>query len=94
MSSATACPVLDTPPALAIHHPIPPALPEQRSSWGNDDLSPRTLRQLLGNYPTGVAIVTTRSPEGRAVGLTINSFASLSLEPPLVLWSLLTSSPP
>lgn len=92
MSSATACPVLDAPPAQDIR-PIPPVNPEQHSSWGNDDLSPRTLRQLLGNYPTGVAIVTTRSPEGRAVGLTINSFASLSLEPPLVLWSLVNHSP-
>jgi flavin reductase (DIM6/NTAB) family NADH-FMN oxidoreductase RutF len=56
--------------------------------WGSIDLQARSLRTLFGTYPTGVAIVTTRAPEGRPVGLTISSFASLSLEPPLVLWSL------
>lgn len=60
--------------------------------WGSVDLEPRTLRNLLGSYPTGVAIVTTRTSEGRPVGLTINSFASLSLTPPLVLWSLVSHS--
>jgi flavin reductase (DIM6/NTAB) family NADH-FMN oxidoreductase RutF len=62
------------------------------SSWGDEDFDPQSLRRLLGRYPTGVAIVTTRTPQGRAVGLTINSFASLSLVPPLILWSLLTRS--
>ncbi|MGE8318645.1 MAG: flavin reductase family protein [Comamonas sp.] len=61
--------------------------------WGSADLEPRALRTLLGSYPTGVAIVTTRAADGRPVGLTINSFASLSLEPPLVLWSLVNHSP-
>jgi len=50
------------------------------------------LRVALGQFATGVAIVTTRAPDGRSVGLTINSFASVSLEPPLVLWSLSTRS--
>lgn len=61
--------------------------------WGSTDLQPKTLRGVLGTYPTGVAIVTTRTPDGRSVGLTINSFASLSLDPPLVLWSLVNRSP-
>lgn len=39
-------------------------------------------------FATGVAIVTTRTPAGELVGLTVNSFNSVSLEPPLVLWSL------
>ncbi|MBN9426584.1 MAG: flavin reductase family protein, partial [Burkholderiales bacterium] len=43
-------------------------------------------------YPTGVAIVATRAGDGRRVGLTINSFASLSLDPPLILWSLVQRS--
>lgn len=60
--------------------------------WGSIDLESRTLRNLFGTYPTGVAIVTTRTGDGRPVGLTINSFASLSLDPPLVLWSLGTHS--
>ncbi len=46
------------------------------------------LRAALGQFATGVAVVTTRAADGRSVGLTINSFASVSLEPPLVLWSL------
>ena len=54
---------------------------------------PRVLRQTLGRFATGVAIITCRNASGLAVGLTANSFSSLSLEPPLVLWSLRTSSP-
>lgn len=53
----------------------------------------REFRQALGHFPTGVAIVTTRTPDGRPVGLTINSFSSLSLDPPLILWSLVNHSP-
>lgn len=53
----------------------------------------RAFRHALGHFPTGVAIVTTRTPEGRPVGLTINSFSSLSLEPPLIMWSLANQSP-
>lgn len=62
-------------------------------AWGPSEIDPKALRQVLGSYPTGVAIVTTRGADGRPVGLTINSFASLSLEPALVLWSLVTRSP-
>jgi 3-hydroxy-9,10-secoandrosta-1,3,5(10)-triene-9,17-dione monooxygenase reductase component len=53
----------------------------------------REYRRALGTFPTGVAVVTTRAPSGAFVGLTINSFSSLSLEPPLVLWALNTGSP-
>ena len=41
--------------------------------WGSTDLHPKVLRGVLGSYPTGVAIVATRCPDGRKVGLTINS---------------------
>lgn len=51
-------------------------------------IDPRDFRNVLGTYPTGVAIVTCRDGEGRPAALTINSFASLSLTPPLVLWSI------
>ncbi|MGY0232075.1 flavin reductase family protein [Longispora urticae] len=44
----------------------------------------RSLRDTLARYPTGVAVVTTAGP----VGLTVNSFTSVSLDPPLVLWCL------
>ncbi len=48
----------------------------------------RDLRRALGQFATGVTIVTTRDEGGHRVGVTANSFASLSLEPPLVLWAL------
>ena len=47
-----------------------------------------TLRRALGRFPTGVAIVTTRTKVGERVGLTINSFSSISLLPPLVAWCI------
>jgi 3-hydroxy-9,10-secoandrosta-1,3,5(10)-triene-9,17-dione monooxygenase reductase component len=50
--------------------------------------APQALRAALGRFATGVTIVTCRDPAGDPVGLTANSFAALSLEPPLVLWSL------
>jgi len=49
---------------------------------------PRDYRQALGQFATGVTVVTTRTPDGRNVGVTVNSFASVSLDPPLILWSL------
>jgi flavin reductase (DIM6/NTAB) family NADH-FMN oxidoreductase RutF len=48
----------------------------------------RDYRAALGRFVTGVAVVTARTVDGRRVGLTVNSFTSLSLEPPLVLWCL------
>lgn len=56
------------------------------------ELDSRQFRAALGAFPTGVTIVTTRDAEGRDVGLTANSFNSVSLDPPLVLWSLARSS--
>jgi flavin reductase (DIM6/NTAB) family NADH-FMN oxidoreductase RutF/DNA-binding MarR family transcriptional regulator len=49
---------------------------------------PAHMRQCLSRFATGVTIVATRAPDGRFVGLTANSFNSLSLDPPLILWSL------
>ena len=46
----------------------------------------RRLRDALGRFATGVTVVTTMTPEG-PLGITANSFASVSLAPPLVLWS-------
>jgi flavin reductase (DIM6/NTAB) family NADH-FMN oxidoreductase RutF len=48
----------------------------------------RVLRGALGRFTTGVAIVTTLTPDNRPTGVTVNSFSSVSLEPPLVLFSL------
>ena len=54
---------------------------------------PRHLRNALGRFVTGVAVITTRTPDGRLEGLTVNSFSAVSLDPPLVLWSLRDTSP-
>lgn len=51
----------------------------------------RIFRNALGSYTTGVAVVTVMGPQGPA-GMTVNSFASVSLDPPLVLWSPAKSS--
>jgi len=48
----------------------------------------RELRNALGRFPTGVAVVATRAPSGVLVGLTINSVAPVALEPARLLWSL------
>jgi flavin reductase (DIM6/NTAB) family NADH-FMN oxidoreductase RutF len=48
----------------------------------------REFRNALGNFATGVTIVTARSRTGEPLGLTANSFNSVSLDPPLVLFSL------
>jgi 4-hydroxyphenylacetate 3-hydroxylase, reductase component len=56
-------------------------------------MDPLQLRGALGRFATGVTIVTCLDAQGASVGLTANSFNSLSLEPPLVLWSLRQSSP-
>lgn len=46
------------------------------------------FKQVMGNYPTGVTVVTTVNEEGTPLGLTVNSFASVSLDPLLILWSI------
>jgi flavin reductase (DIM6/NTAB) family NADH-FMN oxidoreductase RutF len=53
----------------------------------NDDGS-RALRNALGRFATGVTIVTAVDPDGHPIGLTVNSFSAVSLNPPLVLWCL------
>lgn len=52
----------------------------------------RDLRNAYGCFGTGVTVVTSRHTQGRMVGVTVNSFSSVSLEPPIVLWSLAMSS--
>jgi flavin reductase (DIM6/NTAB) family NADH-FMN oxidoreductase RutF len=53
----------------------------------------RHLRDALGRFATGVTVVTTLTEDGKLEGLTANSFSSVSLDPPLVLWSLRASAP-
>src|SRR5438034_5721359 len=52
----------------------------------------RALRDAFGSFATGVTIVTTSGPAGADIGFTANSFSSVSLDPPMVLWSLARTS--
>lgn len=63
---------------------------EQRVGMANIDY--RALRDALGAFATGVTIITAQGGDKRDVGVTANSFNSVSLDPPLVLWSLNRSS--
>ncbi|WP_240160943.1 flavin reductase family protein [Burkholderia sp. Ax-1719] len=56
-------------------------------------LDPAQLRAVFGQFATGVTVVTTCAENGRRIGLTANSFSSLSLDPPLILWSLRKAAP-
>lgn len=51
-------------------------------------IDPRELRFALGNFATGVTVVTSRTADGSLLGMTVNSFNSVSLDPPLVLFSM------
>lgn len=55
-------------------------------------VDPQALRRALGMFGTGVTIVTAREPAGTPVGVTASSFNSVSLDPPLVLWSIARSA--
>ena len=57
-----------------------------------DAVDQRAFRDALGSFVTGVTIVTTRGAGGTDIGLTANSFNSVSLDPPMVLWSLALNS--
>lgn len=48
----------------------------------------RRFRDALGQFPTGVAIITAQGPDGERLGMTVSSFNSLSLDPPLILFSI------
>ena len=49
-------------------------------------VDPRALRNAFGNFVTGVTLVTTKGADGKDIGMTANSFSSVSLDPPMVLW--------
>jgi flavin reductase (DIM6/NTAB) family NADH-FMN oxidoreductase RutF len=53
----------------------------------------KELRNALGQYATGVTVITARAPDGRKIGVTANSFTSVSLDPPLVSWCPAKSAP-
>jgi len=71
------------------------AAPDPANELTSDSspIDPRDFRNALGTYGTGVTIITASADDGKPYGLTCNSFASVSLNPPLVLWSLGVYSP-
>jgi flavin reductase (DIM6/NTAB) family NADH-FMN oxidoreductase RutF len=56
-------------------------------------IEPRDLRRALAGFPTGVTVVTARAAGGPLAGVTVNSFCSVSLAPPLLLWCLSKNAP-
>ena len=66
--------------------------PANELASNQSDIDPRDFRNALGTYATGVTIITAADAAGKPYGLTCNSFTSVSLNPPLVLWSLVIYS--
>lgn len=55
-------------------------------------MDPRLFRQALGRFATGVCVVTAGTGDGERLGMTVNSFSSVSLDPPLVLFSIASAA--
>src|SRR3954454_17417902 len=74
--------------------PKPPIDADPANEFASDSspIDPRDFRNALSTYATGVTIITAAGTDGKPYGLTCNSFASVSLNPPLVLWSLVLYS--
>jgi flavin reductase (DIM6/NTAB) family NADH-FMN oxidoreductase RutF len=63
-------------------------LPKTPDGHRASAFSDRHFRDVLAQFATGVTIICAATPDGRFTGFTANSFNSVSLEPPLILWSL------
>lgn len=72
-------------------HPVGPD-PANELASDHSPIDPRDFRNALGTFATGVTIITAAGADKKPYGLTCNSFASVSLNPPLVLWSLVLYS--
>ena len=57
------------------------------------EIDQKAFRRALGNFATGVTVITTRAADGTNVGVTASSFNSLSMDPPLILWSSIKGTP-
>jgi len=84
---------ISDPSLVRTHLPCPACDDGPAGQETTEGFDCRALRDALGSFATGIAVVTACAPNGDFVGLTINSFNSVSLEPPLVLWSLDLGSP-
>ena len=63
------------------------------TEYADQTIDGRVLRDALGCFATGIAVVTTCAADGTPIGLTVNSFNSVSLDPPLILWSISLAAP-
>ena len=68
--------------------PVPAAAPVVAADASGVGPDRAALRHVFGQYPTGVAVVAVHGAAGMPVAMTINSFTTLSLQPPLVAWSI------
>ncbi|HBP28009.1 MAG: flavin reductase family protein [Advenella sp.] len=75
-----------------VSKPRAPFKPNDTESLLNQEQQ-KQLRNTLASFATGVTVVTALNPEGSPLGVTVNSFASVSLDPPLVLWSQVNTAP-
>jgi len=73
--------------------PVPAIQPMPMPQTPDPAIEPTALRAALGRFATGVTIITCLDAAGERLGMTANSFNSLSLDPALVLWSLRQASP-
>ena len=73
---------------VVVQDPSQTELDEGRTPAATLEPSASAFRHAMGQFATGITVVATRDSEEEFVGLTVNSFNSVSLHPPLVLWSL------
>ena len=86
--SSENCP--ETPAAVA---DLPCATCDTGLSLAAQEFDCREFRDTLGSFATGVTVITALAPNGERMGLTVSSFNSVSLDPPLILWSLSAELP-
>ena len=67
-------------------------MPPDAAAPALDPTDPPALKRALGRFATGVTVITTVGADGAPLGFTANSFNSVSLDPPLILWSLARTS--
>lgn len=90
---ALTTPSADAPETLAASASLPCPCDAEAAAVTSAEFSCIDFRRTLGSFATGVTVVTALNDEGRPIGLTISSFNSVSLTPPLILWSLALESP-
>ena len=69
------------------------AKPAPPLTMDRPEIDPHDFRTALGNFVTGVTVITTRGADGNLAGMTANSFNSVSLDPPLIVWSISMFAP-